>query len=234
MAERHRLGPLQVRVARHRPVRMPGRRTGERGHHQRDGLDAGCRRGPAVEAEVEHDLVVARPAGMERRTRRRDLGQPALDHGVNVLIGVDEIEIARVELALDAPQSTLDRGKLGGLDDPGRGQATGVGDAAGDVIRIEIEVDLERGGEALQLGQQLARESPSPKSATPRNLRFRGDPVSLLLVASYGASLLTSPSRSPSSRACSRPCTWAAVLTPSPQSLMKPAAADWSNASPLP
>src|SRR5712692_3767993 len=89
--------------------------------------------------------------------------------------------------------------------------------AARDVERVELEVDTERRGETLELGQQLPAEAPAPQ-----------------LFLAYGASLFTSPRRLPSSRSGSRPCTCAAVRTPSPQSLMKPAAAFWSNASPRP
>jgi hypothetical protein len=63
---------------------------------------------------------------------------------VDVFVGVFEIELARVELALDAPEAALDRGQLR----PGKkarcGQPASVGDAAGNVERIELEVDLER------------------------------------------------------------------------------------------
>jgi hypothetical protein len=36
-------------------------------------------------------------------------------------------------------------------------------DAAGEVERIELEVDLQRGREALQLGQQPTREPAAPE-----------------------------------------------------------------------
>lgn len=149
---------------------------------------------------------------------RRDLGQPPLDGGVDVLVRLGELERAGVQLTLDAAQATLDGCELRRLQDSGRSEAPRMRDAARDVEGIELEVDLERGGEGLQLREQPPLEPTSPQ----------------LLVLAYGASLLTSPSRSPSSRACSRPWTWAAVRTPMPHSLMKPAAADWSNVSPFP
>jgi len=148
--------------------------------------------------------------------RGSDLRQPALDHGVDVLVGFAEHKVTRVQLALDSPQTALDRLEVRGLQQAGCGQPAGVGDAAGDVIGIELEVDLERRRKPLELGQQPARETAAPE------------------LAGYGVSLLTSPSRPFSSRSCRRPWTSAAVRTPMPHSLMKPAAADWSKASPLP
>ena len=135
---------------------------------------------------------------------------------MDVLVRLAERKLARVQLAPDSPQAPLDRLQLRGLQEAGRGQPARVGDAAGDVVRIELEVDLQRGREALELGQQPAREAATPE------------------LAGYGVSLFTSPSSPFNSRSCSRPWTCAAVRTPMPHSLMKPAAADWSKASPLP
>lgn len=145
----------------------------------------------------------------------RELGQPPFDRGVNVFVCVFEIELARVELALDPAQSPLDGGELRSGEQSSRGQPASVRDAPGDVERIELEVDLERRRELLELGQKGPAKSSAPELA-------------------YGASLFTSPSKLPSSRACSWPWTRAEVRTPIPQSLMKPAAADWSNTSPFP
>jgi hypothetical protein len=74
---------------------------------------------------------------------RRDLREPPLDGGVDVFVRVRERESARVQLPLDAPQPALDRLELRGLQDSGGGQAPGVGDAARDVKRIQLEVDLQ-------------------------------------------------------------------------------------------
>ena len=92
--------------------------------------------------------------------------------------------------------------------------ATNRGPCAVTVNAVDGDPD-ERGTEPLELGQQGLAKPRAPELA-------------------YGASLFTSPSRLPSSRACSCPWTRAEVRTPMPQSLMNPAAADWSNASPFP
>ena len=144
---------------------------------------------------------------MESGAGGSELGQPALDGGVDVLVGFAELELAAVELALDAAEAALDGCELRLRDDAGRGQAARVRDAAGDVERVQLEISLERGREPLELWMKRLAEAGAPELG-------------------YGVSLFTSPSRLPSSRECSCPCTWADVRTPMPHSLMKPAAAD--------
>jgi hypothetical protein len=100
--------------------------------------------GPAVEPQVEGYLVVARAARMQRCTGGRDLGQPPLDRGVDVLVGVGEREFAFVELASDPPKTSLDGCQLSLRNKLRRRQAASVGDAAGDVERIEVVIGLER------------------------------------------------------------------------------------------
>jgi len=134
---------------------------------------------------------------------------------VDVFVRLFEIELTRVELALDLPQAALDGGELCSGQQARRGQTTRVRDASGDVERVKLEVDLQRRRELRELREQRPPEAGAPELA-------------------YGVSLFTSPSKLPSSRACSWPWTRAEVRTPIPHSLMKPAAADWSNTSPFP
>lgn len=49
---------------------------------------------------------------MQGGAGRRELGKPALNRGVDVLVGLFEIEVTGVELALDPPKAALDRGQL--------------------------------------------------------------------------------------------------------------------------
>ena len=139
-----RLGALEVRVTRHDPARMalclPAKSL-----DQGNNLDcelAGCC--SAVQTEVERDLVVARPARVQRSPGGRYLCQPALDRRVDVLIGVEKIEGAGIELLADAAKSTLDRGQLRGGEDAGGGEPARVRDAAGDVKGVELEISVER------------------------------------------------------------------------------------------
>ena len=98
----------------------------------------------AVKPQVERDLVVPRTTRVQGGAGRRDLGEPALDRGVNVLIRRSELELGLVELALDAAQTALDGVQLRCRDQLCRGEASGMGDAAGDVVRVELVVELQR------------------------------------------------------------------------------------------
>jgi hypothetical protein len=216
-----RLGTLEVRVTRHDPTRMAIGLSAKSFDHRRD---LGCqlaRGSAAVEAQVQRDLVVARSARMQRGSGRGDLGQAPLDRRVDVLVRVEERERSRIELPADPAQASLDGGQLRGRDDPGGAEATRVSEAAGDVEWVELIVGVKGRGEALELREK------APLEATAPQLFVRG-------FGGYFPSRLTSPNRLPRSRACRRPWTWADVRTPMPQSLMNPAAADWSNSSPLP
>ena len=152
---------------------------------------------------------------MQHRPGRRDLRQTPLDRRVDVLVRFAELEVAAVQLSLDAAETSLDRRELRLRDDAGCGEPASVRDAAGDVEGVKLEIRLERRSEPLELRVEGLAKTSAPQ-------------------LSYGVSLLTSPSRLPSSRAWSWPWTCADVRTPMPHSLMKPAAADWSNTSPFP
>ena len=152
---------------------------------------------------------------MQSGPGRGDLGQPALNGGVDVLVAFAELELAIVQLTLDATQATLDQREARPGQKACREESAGVRDAAGDVKRVELEIRLQRRRESFELRVQRLAEPASPQLA-------------------YGVSLFTSPSRFPSSRACSCPWTFAEVRTPIPHNLMNPAAADWSNSSPFP
>jgi hypothetical protein len=63
---------------------------------------------------------------------------------VDVLVGVAEFEVALIQLAFDAAQTTLDRNEARPGQKARGGQAPRVRDAAGDVKRIELEIRLQR------------------------------------------------------------------------------------------
>src|SRR5260221_3759012 len=194
-----------MRVAGHHPTRVTARLGGERLDQLRNRGRQLRRGNPAVQPQVQRDLVVARSPGVQGGAGGRDFGEPSLDGGVDVFVRVFEIEGSRIELALDPTQAALDRRELGFGKKARGGQPARVSEAAGDIKRIQLEVDLERRRESLKLKQQRAPKAGAPELA-------------------YGVSLFTSPSRLPSSRACSWPWTRAEVRTPMPHSLMKPAA----------
>ena len=143
------------------------------------------------------------------------LRDPALDRRVDVLVRVGECELAGLELLADRDERLLEALELGVGQQAARLEAGGVGERAGDVVERQLGVEVERVREALELGQERSLEATAPE-------------------LSYGVSLFTSPTRDLRSRLWSWPWTCEAVRTPWPQSLMNPAAADWSNWSPLP
>src|ERR1700687_113898 len=121
---------------------------------------------------------------MQRGPGGRDLGQAPLDCGVDVLVALADLELALVQLALDASQAALDQRESCPGQKTRREQAARVGDAAGNVERIQLEVRLQRRRESLELRVEGLAEATTPQ------LR-------------YCVRLFTSPSRVPSSRACS-------------------------------
>ena len=219
MAYGDRLRPLQVGVAGHRPVGMAARLGCQHLDHESQAFDDRGGSSPAVEPQVEGDLVVAGAAGMQPGGGVRvQLAEAPLNRCMDVLVGIHEHKLAGLELAADGFEAPLHAAELLLGQEAGSLQRTGVSQAPEHVVLGQFDVDVERAGEPLQLGQEWLLEPPSPE----------------LSALAYGASLLTSPSIDFRSRSWRRPCTWAAVRTPMPQSLMKPAAAPWSKVSPLP
>ena len=78
---------------------------------------------------------------MQGGARGRELGETSFDRGVDVLVGRSELELARVQLALDLAKSALDRGQLRLRHHARGGKAAGVRDATRDVIRVKLVVD---------------------------------------------------------------------------------------------
>ena len=81
---------------------------------------------------------------MQGSPSRCELGQATFDGRMDVLVRVVEIELSFVELALDAAKATLD-GCESGPGQKARGvKPARVGDAARDVIGIQLEIGLQR------------------------------------------------------------------------------------------
>jgi hypothetical protein len=111
MTDGHRLRALQVGVAGHHPTRVLSSLGGERVDDVGDGGDEVRGRETAVQAQVQRDLVVARASRMQSGSSGCDLGQPAFDGCVDVLVCVAELEFALVQLALDVTKAALDQGE---------------------------------------------------------------------------------------------------------------------------
>jgi hypothetical protein len=81
---------------------------------------------------------------VEGRTRWCDFRQAPFDGGVNVLVVLEEHKCVRIQLAFDPAQTPFDGGQLLCGQKAGGGEPAGMREAARDVIRIELEIDLER------------------------------------------------------------------------------------------
>ena len=118
MAQVDGLGALQVRVARHAPVAV---RLGEleQPRHQVGDQLGRARRAPAdEERQVGRHLVVARAPGVQLAADRAgELGQPALDRHVDVLVGVAELELPALELRGDRVEAGQQRVALVAVED---------------------------------------------------------------------------------------------------------------------
>ena len=93
-----------------------------------DAADDALRLAPDPQPQIERDLVVAAPAGVQLGAGRAgDLGDPALDRGVDVLVRGGELERALVQLGSDLIQRVGDREALLFGEQPDRSQHVDVG-----------------------------------------------------------------------------------------------------------
>ena len=124
MAEVDRLGALQMRVGRHRPVRVA---LGERQQprlQRPDELQGALGALGGEQRQVGRHLVVSRAAGVQLAAERPDqLGQPSLDRRVDVLVGVAELELLPLELAGDLVEAAADPFQLLRGDHPRHARA---------------------------------------------------------------------------------------------------------------
>ncbi len=88
--------------------------------------------------------LAADPAG--------DLGQPALDRHVDVLVAGLEREVAGLELGLDPVEPVEQRLELVVVEDPGRAQRPSVGARLADVVGRQAPVEAQRGVELPEDG----------------------------------------------------------------------------------
>src|ERR1700682_2803638 len=122
-----------------------------------------------VHPQVEGDLIVAAAPGVKLAADfgAQQLMESALDGGVDVLVAIDELEAALVELFADALQAPDQLLGIGTRDDPGGAQHASVGDAAGDVLSIEAAVYRQRAGEVLDRPRRAGCKTAPPEARVP-------------------------------------------------------------------
>ena len=185
VGEEDRLGSLEVGVPRDDRVAMLARERDE------DALQAGERcvhrvaLGAEPEAEVECDLIVAAPSGVELAAERAEpLDEAPLDGHVDVLVGGEKTEAAALELAEDGRQPALDPGALPRREQLGPHERAHVRPAARDVVGIEHAIDGKRrregfrfrsggDGETSGPGLRVARRRPRRALHRPRSTSAR-------------------------------------------------------------
>ncbi len=138
-----------------------------------------------VEQHVGGDLIVAAAAGVQPPAGVADqLGEPALDGGVDVLVGRLDVEGPVTELGLDALEPVGDGPPVIRAEHPRRDQHLRVSPRAGDVLCPHARVDRKRGVQAVERVRRAAGEASAPQ---PRAVAHRataaGSRVSTLVSA---------------------------------------------------
>ena len=191
--EQHRLRALEVRVAREVVVGARGLRPLEQ-HllqtvHPARGVGA-----LALEEQAQRgrDLVVAAAAGVELRAGRpRELGDAALDRGVDVLVAGTEHEGAVGELDSDPIERGDHQRRLLVGEQTRAREHRDVRARAHDVVGREALVEREALGEREQLVGRTVGEA-----AVPEGHRTSGPPCSRAHVSTESPQSRTKPSAS--------------------------------------
>ncbi len=151
MPEIDGLGALEVRVAGHRPIGVALGDIDDRRHQRCRQLDGPIRRSGYEEGQVSRHLVVSRTAGMELPAQRADdLGQPAFDRHMDVLIVLGELEGSARELVADLLETFEHLGELVVGQDTGAAQGLRVGFGARDVLLPQTLVEADRSIDPLE------------------------------------------------------------------------------------
>ena len=160
MSDRHRLRPLQVRIAGHRRLCLGLGAVQDDARERTDRVDGLGACVLDIEPHRGRDLVVARAAGVDLPAERTEL---PLDRRVDVLVGGID--------GLDRVERRDDLGELVVREDPGRGKAPRVPRGRFAVVREELRV--LRLQELPDLGRELLPDAPGPERQTAAVFRSR-------------------------------------------------------------
>ncbi len=164
MGEQHRLRPLHVGVAGQVDV---GRLPGSLGQHvleRHDLLGHADERATAPQAQRRGDLVVAAAPGVQLGPDVADqLGDPALDRGVDVLVARCEHKGARLELLLHDVEGLHQRGHLAVAEDARLAEALDVRARAGQVVAGQRPVERQAHSECRHGVGHAGRDPTLPE-----------------------------------------------------------------------
>ena len=166
VGQQHRLRPLQVRVAGQVHVGRVGGPLGQRLLQRHDVVGHAHEGAPAPQAQVGRHLVVAAAPGVQLGPDvAGQLGDPALDGRVDVLVAGGVDEHAGGELLLDQIERIDERAHLAVAQDPDLAQPLHVGPRAHQVVEGQDLVVGQAHGE-LGHGVGHARSRCGPPTVS--------------------------------------------------------------------
>ncbi len=163
MAERHRLGGLQMGEARHDAPRFLHRALGhgelQIGKLRLERVDLVA----DIETEVRRHLIIARARRVQAPGGRADeLGKPGFDVHVNIFERARKLERAAVDLGADLRQAFGDLRGVFRRDDALLAQHRDMSERAADVLGPETLVEIDGDVDGLQNRVGCALEASAP------------------------------------------------------------------------
>ena len=239
VCERDHLRSLKMGVAGHDRLDLVlcafdkrASEIGDRIVQRRKGVDR-------EEAEVEGDLVVPAPTGVQLSGDLADeVAEPTLDDGVDVLEIARPWERLLLHLLSDSPKAAFDRLRFLLREDALPTEHSHMGKAAANVVERDPAVELKGACESGDSALKRSRESSGPERLVVRlgqrarfSLRVAFPNCFGVLSADSAFLGMSSDASLPSPQSA---CVRAWVRSGRPNTLMNPSDARWSNASPFP
>ena len=164
VCKKHRLRPLQVRIAGHDHVEIffgrLGQLSAQRLQSADDELDLVAQKKP----HVERHLIVAAARGVEFAAGRTDqLGQASFDIHMNIFVRLRKLELAAVYLALDRLQAADNLPRITGWNDALLGEHFRVRNTAHDVMAVKPRIDRNRRRKSFDRIRRRSGEASAPE-----------------------------------------------------------------------
>src|SRR5439155_11167103 len=239
MRERDDLRSLQMRVPGHDRLDLVHGAFDQRASEIGDRIVQSRKAVDGEEAQIEGDLVVPAPSGMELPgDLADDVAQPPLDDAVDVFVDARPRERFLLHLLSDSRKAAFDGLRFLLREDPLPTEHSHMGKAAANVVERDPAVELKGACESGDSALKRSHKSPGPERLVVR----LGQRARFLLVVAFvegfgvvGADSaflgMSSDASLPSPQSA---CVRAWVRSGRPNTLMNPSDARWSNASPFP